>query len=119
MKMRTLLTEMASVVKPGIKSLYDAIHNIEESDVVYLHNDQTKMSIGTYKELKPYSAQVTEEGKFKVSFTAPERTHVIFGNNIKERFVDRKSFEKYGGIIYIFEPMTDKIAAEIMKKVGI
>jgi hypothetical protein len=30
---------------------------------------------------------------------------------------DRKSFDKYGGLIYIFEPITDKIATEISKKV--
>jgi hypothetical protein len=29
----------------------------------------------------------------------------------------RDSYNKYGGLIYIFEPITDKIASEIMKKV--
>lgn len=125
MKMKSILEEMASdakKAKPGIKSLHDKISDIASgigsyNYVVYLGSGKDKISIGTFKELQPYAAQVIGSGKIKVSFTAPERTQVTFTNDIENGFEDRDSYEKHGGLIYIFEPMTNKIAAEIMKKV--
>jgi hypothetical protein len=115
-----------SFVFEGAKSnsLYDKIYNMAKagsgessSDVVYLGGD--KLSIGSYKELTPYSAQVTGDKEFKVSFSdSKNRTQVIFTTNVKERTEDRTSHDKYGGLIYVSEPMTDKIAGEIMKKVS-
>lgn len=109
-----------------IKTLYDKIYSASKerndgaySYVVYLHGDK-KMSISTYEELVPYSAQITDSNNhlFKIIFSdSKNKTQVTFTNNVEERMEDRKSFDKYGGLIYIFEPITDKIATEISKKV--
>jgi hypothetical protein len=42
---------------------------------------------------------------------------IIFSTNVFERFEDNNSFEKYGGIKYIYEPLTNKIASEILEKI--
>jgi hypothetical protein len=81
--------------------------------VVYL--DKDKIKISTYTNLSPYSAQASDE--VKVSFNAPNKTMIIFSTNVFERFEDNNSFEKYGGIKYIFEPLTNKIASEILEKI--
>jgi hypothetical protein len=87
------------------------------SYVVYLDGKKT-VSIGSYKDITPYSAQVTGDNEFKVSFSdTKNKTQVIFTTNVDERKEDRDSYNKYGGLIYIFEPITDKLASEIMKKV--
>lgn len=82
--------------------------------VVYLDKDKDKIEINTYTNLSPYSAQASDE--VKVSFNAPNKTMIIFSTNVFERFEDNNSFEKYGGIKYIFEPLTNKIASEILEK---
>ena len=106
-----------------LKSLYDNIYSTsmdqyeEYSYVVYLSSKKT-VSIGSYKELTPYAAQVTGDNEFKVTFSdSKNRTQVIFTTNVDAKKEDRDSYDKYGGLIYIFEPITDKIASEIMKKV--
>ena len=106
-----------------LKSLYDNIYStsMEQygaySYVVYLHGKKT-ISIGSYKDIMPYSAQVTGNNEFKVGFSdTKNKTQVIFTTNVDAKKEDRDSYNKYGGLIYIFEPITDKIASEIMKKV--
>lgn len=81
--------------------------------VVYL--DEDKIKISTYTNLSPYSAQASDE--VRVSFNAPNKTMIIFSTNVFERFEDNNSFEKYGGIKYIYEPLTNKIASEILEKI--
>ena len=83
--------------------------------VVYLDKDKDKIQISTYTNLSPYSAQASDE--VKVSFNAPNKTMIIFSTNVFERFEDNNSFEKYGGIKYIYEPFTNKIASEILEKI--
>ena len=83
--------------------------------VVYLDNDKDKIEISTYTNLSPYSAQASDE--LKVSFNAPNKTMIIFSTNVFERFEDNNSFEKYGGIKYIYEPLNNKIASEILEKI--
>jgi hypothetical protein len=83
--------------------------------VVYLDKDKDKIKISTYTNLSPYSAQASDE--VKVSFNAPNKTMIIFSTNVSERFEDNNSFEKYGGIKYIYEPLTNKIASEILEKI--
>jgi hypothetical protein len=91
--------------------------NEVSSYVVYL-DGKKPISIGSYKDITPYSAQVTGDNEFKVSFSdGKNRTQVIFTTNVDARKEDRDSYNKYGGLIYIFEPITDKLASEIMKKV--
>lgn len=81
--------------------------------VVYLGGD--KIQIDNHSNLSPYSAQASES-EVNVSFNAPNSTMVIFSNRVDERFEDNESFEKYGGLKYIFEPLTNKIASEILNK---
>jgi hypothetical protein len=106
-----------------LKSLYDIIYNtskrLNDGSYSYVVNLSGKpLSIGSYKDITPYSAQVTGDNEFKVSFSdGKNRTQVIFTTNVDERKEDRDSYNKYGGLIYIFEPITDKLASEIMKKV--
>ena len=82
--------------------------------VVYL--DGNKIQISNYKDLTPYSAQATDT-EVKVSFTASNGDMIIFSTQVNERLVDSKSFEKYGGIKYIFEPLTNEISEEILNKI--
>ena len=82
--------------------------------VVYLGGNE--IQVVNYSNLSPYSAQATER-EIKVSFNAPDGTMVTFSNRVDERYEDSESFEKYGGIKYIFEPLTNGIASEILDKV--
>ena len=82
--------------------------------VVYLTGDR-KIQIGKHSDLTPYSSQ--SGNSTEVSFNAPGKKMVIFSTSVTEPFEDRKSFEKYGGIIYIYEPLTEKIASEIIDKI--
>jgi hypothetical protein len=106
-----------------LKSLYDNIYstsmdqNGAYSYVVYLDRKKP-ISIGSYKDITPYAAQVTGDNEFTVSFSdSKNKTQVVFTTDVDERKEDRDSYNKYGGLIYIFEPITDKLASEIMKKV--
>lgn len=81
--------------------------------VVYL--DGNKVDISNYTDLTPYSAQATDN-EIKVSFNAPNKSMIIFSDKVDKRFEDNKSFEKYGGIKYIYEPLTNKSASEIYNK---
>ncbi len=83
----------------------------DASNVVYL-SAESGTNIGKYTDLKPYSAQSGNETK--VTFCAPNKTMVIFSDKVQSNFEDRTSFEKYGGLIYIFEPLGEDIAADIM-----
>jgi hypothetical protein len=107
-----------------LKSLYDNIYSAsmdqyeDFSYVVYLNGNKKTVSIGSYKDITPYAAQVTGNNEFKVTFgDSKNRTQVIFTTDVDARKEDRDSYNKYGGLIYIFEPITDKLASEIMKKV--
>jgi hypothetical protein len=86
----------------------------EPFNVVYLSAENT-INVGNYTDLKPYSAQSGSETK--VSFSAPNRTMVIFSNKVQNKFEDRSSFEKYGGLIYIFEPLSEDILAGILANI--
>jgi DNA repair protein RadC len=113
--------------KNYIKILHDTIRNISEKMevygesgyggyVVYSSNPNQKLNIYNYKELRPYSSQALEPVETQVSFMAPNNTAIIFDNLVKEKFEDRKSYEKYKGLIYIYEPLTNEIAKEILEK---
>ena len=88
----------------------------DPSSVVYLRSEKGQVyQIGEYDGLNPYSAQASEK-KVEVSFTKGN-TQYVFTNEYEELKENRNSFEKYGGLIYMFIPMTNAIAAEIMSKV--
>lgn len=106
------------LLKNKIRTISKKMEYDGESDyggyVVYLGGD--KIQILNYSNLSPYSAQATNN-EVKVSFNAPNRTMVIFSDKVVERFEDNESYEKYGGIKYIYEPLNDKISSEILEKV--
>jgi predicted ABC-type ATPase len=82
------------------------------ANVIYLSSKEPT-TIGEYENLKTYSAQKSGDGVV-VSFNAPQRTQVLFSSEVKEPFEDRKSYEKYGGLIYKYEPLTESVAKEIL-----
>ena len=81
----------------------------EKSDVMYLQGCP-EISIYDFNNLKPYAAQANGyNGHVSVTFTKNEY-HILFTNGVTERQEDRKSFEKYGGYIYLYIPITDELA---------
>ena len=111
------ITDALELLKNKIRSISKKMEYDGESGyggyVVYL--DEDKIKINTYTNLSPYSAQASNE--VKVSFNAPNKTMIIFSTNVFERFEDNNSFIKYGGIKYIYEPLNNKIASEILEKI--
>ena len=103
-----------ALLNKKIRKASKTIYEDSESNVVYLSSNN-KISIGGYDNLTPYAAQSGNE--VKVSFVAPDRTMLTFSNVVETKFEDRKSFDKYGGVIYIYEPLTKEIAGEILSKV--
>lgn len=82
--------------------------------VIYMSGD--KISLSDYTDLKPYSAQASDD-EIKMSFFDTNGQMVIFSTYVEERFEDDESFKKYGGIKYIYEPLTNEISGEILRKV--
>ena len=102
--------KLKNTIRNKSKKIYD-----ESGNVVYLGGEE-KSGISNYTDLKPYSSQASD-GSVSVSFSAPNRTMVIFQSQITEPFEDTKSYEKYGGLKYKYEPLTEKISTEILEKV--
>ena len=80
----------------------------EEGNVLYCGTNSL-VDIGEYNDAKVYCAQASDSS-VKVSFTLPNREMVTFSTNFDTKSVDKNSYEKYGGIIYIYEPLTEEIA---------
>jgi len=101
----------------NIEELRKIIRKEADGDVFYLDRKYT-INIGNYNAT-PYSAQAEKEkdGKVKISFTLPERKMVIYSNAFSEYSVDKNSYEKYGGIYYIHEPLNEELAKEILNKI--
>jgi len=88
----------------------------DSGDVVYLGNSKN-INLDGYTNLKPYSVKASDD-EIKIGFSIPnQQTMVYFSNETTKKNIDRTSFEKYNGIIYISEPLTEKIATDILKKV--
>jgi hypothetical protein len=112
----------------NVNKLFEIIRNAnkesgsDESHVLYGSGtfNKNEVDIKDYKGIKFYAAQaeISNDGnEIKITFSKPnERADVSFSTYTKERKEDRKSFEKYGGRILIMEPLTEKIAKEILKK---
>jgi hypothetical protein len=83
-----------------------------ESNVVYL-NDKV-VNIGKYTDCIPDKCQADGQ-RTKISFSLDERRYLIFSTSVKESKVDTKSYDNYGGIIYILEPITEEIAKELIE----
>ena len=103
-----------------IKKLNEAIRlrnkesEFGESDVMYLHG-KSIMNIDDFIGLKPYAAQANGyNGHVKVSFSQ-HPYHITFSNGVTEKTEDRESYEKYGGLIYQYVPMTNEHAKMFLK----
>jgi hypothetical protein len=109
-------------LKSSIARLHKKIRdiNIESnsspSNVVYGagKNNKKKFNIEEYDDVNLYSAQAHDDNSISIAFSK-HPNHIIFTNTVKEKKEDRKSFEKYGGCIYLYNPMTEKIASKILK----
>ena len=87
----------------------------DSGDVVYLNSEN--INLDGYTNLKPYSIQASDD-EIKIGFSIPnQQTMVYFSNETTKKNIDRTSFEKYNGSINISEPLTEKIAIDILKKV--
>jgi hypothetical protein len=81
--------------------------------VCYLSSDNS-ITINGYENATPHSAHVN--GEVKIGFMLSERQYLIFSDRVKERFIEDSSFEKHKGLKYIYEPLTESIAQEILSK---
>jgi translation initiation factor 2 beta subunit (eIF-2beta)/eIF-5 len=109
--------DSVNLLREKIRNASSNMYEGAKSNVVYFGSND-KLKLDNYTDLIPYSAQgYTDE--VQISFNSPNKTMITFSNKVLERFEDRKSFEKYGGIIYIYEPLTKKIASNILKKVDL
>lgn len=80
-------------------------HDVE-SYVNYYGNDVTP--IEGYPNAKLYASQTLIGGGFSVSFMNG-REMIIFATNCNEESIDRKSYDKYGGLMYTTKPMTEEV----------
>jgi len=101
----------------SIKELSKKIRSKTGGSNVHYIGSNDKINIGEYKDAVPYSAQAYEGGEIKVSFNLPQMKMLIYSSDVEKPFEDRKSYEKYGGIIYKYEPLTNEIASELLEKI--
>jgi nitrogen fixation protein len=108
------ITKDASIDKLWSKVRNASKKTYEESAgyVVYLNDDT--LNIGDYKDLKLYSAQADSDGKVSVTLIKHPYS-VTFTNAVDEKIEDRSSYDKYGGSIYIIEPLTESIAKLLLE----
>ena len=106
------IKKLWKIVRAKAKKIYD-----DESYVVYLSSEKDKLfKISEYDGIKPYSVQASYDGTLAVRFSKGDYQY-NFTNSVSEKKEDRESFEKYGGIIYVYIPLTNEIASEILSKV--
>jgi hypothetical protein len=99
-----------------VKEIAKKIRSKTKSSNVHYFGSNEKMKIGDHEDAVPYSAQSYENGETKVSFNLPGKM-IVYSTKVDKPFEDRKSYEKYGGIIYLYEPLDNKIAAELLQKI--
>jgi predicted ABC-type ATPase len=102
------IDKLWSKVRNASKKIY------EESAgyVVYLNDDT--LNIGDYKDIKLYSAQADADGEVSVTLVKSPYSFK-FTNAVDEKIEDRSSYDKYGGLIYIIEPLTESIAKLLLE----
>lgn len=99
----TNIKELSKKIRRRCKKVYGF-----EGYVLYLPTDN-KVDIGDYKNLKIYAAQAGETS-VEVSFNLSTREMVKFSTKVDSKSTNKESYEKYGGIIYTYEPLTEEIA---------
>lgn len=100
----------------SVQLLAKKIRNKTKGPNVHYFGSNEKMKIGEYDDAVPYAAQSYENGETKVSFSLPQRKMLTYSSEVEKPFEDRKSYEKHGGLIYVYEPMNSEIATELLKK---
>ena len=100
-----MINKLSEIIKNNAKKSSGC-----SSDCVYLNSE--KINIAGYNNLQFYSAQAGIN-EVKVTFSNYPYQY-IFSTAVKEKIEDRKSFEKYGGLIYIIEPLTEELATLIL-----
>lgn len=82
-----------------------------ESNVVYLGDKA--INVGNYIDCIPNNCQADSQ-MTKMCFSLGDRKYLIFSTSVKTAEVNTKSYDNYGGLIYILEPLTEEIAQEIV-----
>ena len=84
-----------------------------DGNVLYIHSSDPVV-ISEWENCKMYSCNASSR-EVRLNFNLPDRKQLILSNCIKESSIYRKSYDNYGGIMYILEPLTEEIAETILK----
>ena len=77
----------------------------DDGNVLYIHS-KDPVVISEWEDCKMYSCMAGSR-EARVDFRLPDRKQLILSTNVKERSIDRKSYDNYGGTMYILEPLTE------------
>jgi hypothetical protein len=95
------------------EKLHKKISDRSNGNVLYIHSSDPVV-ISEWENCKMYSCNASSR-EVCVNFNLPDRKQLILSNCIKESSIDRKSYDNYGGIMYILEPLTEDIAETILE----
>ena len=84
-----------------------------DGNVLYIHSSNPVV-ISEWENCKMYSC-IAGSREARVDFRLPDRKQLILSTNVKESSIDRKSYDNYGGIMYILEPLTEEISETILE----
>ena len=85
----------------------------DDGYVLYIHS-KDPVVVSEWDDCELYSCKAGSR-ELRVDFRLPDRKHLILSTLVEERSIDRKSFDNYGGIMYILEPLTEEIAETILE----
>ena len=95
------------------EKLHKKISDRSNGNVLYVHSSDP-IVISEWENCKMYSCNASSR-EVRVDFSLPDRKQLILSNCIKESSIDRKSYDNYGGIMYILEPLTEEISETILE----
>ena len=107
-----------------IETMREAIMKASVKNEVYgecgdpftiMYSTSEPFDVNGYESAKMYCVQAFYGG-VEVSLSLPNKVMLTFTTKVSERVENRKSFEKYGGCIYIHEPLTEAVAEAFMDK---
>lgn len=84
-----------------------------DGNVLYIHS-KNPVVISEWEDCKMYSCKAGSR-ELRVDFSLSDRRQLILSTLVEERSIDRKSYDNYGGIMYILEPLTEEIAETILE----
>jgi hypothetical protein len=91
-----------------IKKIATKQYGKRESYKVVFFNS-VEIDIPNYGLFKLYSAQASNDDYSVVFTNGKIKTSLTFATQYEVKSIDRRSFEKFGGLINICEPMTQEI----------